>query len=406
MATKQLMNVMQLISSLEVGGSEKLLVDFLAACRDDDQVNFTVVIMNQAVNPVMRERLDRLGLNVYYLNRVESHKSPKYLLELLKIIYRHKIEVVHAHNFGSKLWAVLCKICKPTLRLVFTVHDTMTMPKLNARQIWLHRHVIDCNIAISKKVASLCENRGVVNCSQIYNGIPLAQFLNPQKPSLQARLACESFSQKPMHIIHVGRMDYSVKGQDILIKALRRCKDVGLNVRCSLMGGVYAYNEKAFSELKAMVVTLDLAQEVQFLVNRTDVPQVMADGDLFVLPSRFEGLGLVVLEAMAAGLPVISSNTDGPKELVDEGLNGLLFDVDNVEHLFEKIRFAYENPEQMDQMKETALRYVERFDIHAMKRQYYQLYQSLLPAFKSRIGADQSAVVHPFSGRLTDEASV
>jgi glycosyltransferase involved in cell wall biosynthesis len=401
-----LMNVMHLISSLEVGGSEKLLIDFLAACRDDDQVNYTVVIMNRAVNPTMRERLERLGLNVYYLDRPEGHKHPKYLIELLKIIHRHNVRIVHSHNFGSKLWAVLCKAFCPGLKLVFTVHDTMSMPRLDKRQIIIHRHWIDQHVAISKTVASLCEKRGIHNYRQIYNGIHVQHFMDTNRQSLQARLEQESFEMKPLKIVHVGRMDYPVKGQDILLHAIKRCKDAGLQVQCALMGGVYPYNQKSFDELKALVQELNLNNDVEFLINRTDVAQVISKADVFVLPSRFEGLGLVILEAMAAGLPVIASNTDGPKELIEDGNNGLLFENGNPDHLFERIQLIYQNPAVADRFRGEALQRIAKFDIQAMKNQYYLLYDSLL----SEVSGDTNKAIpntrQPVVGRLTDEASI
>lgn len=402
----RLLNVLQLISSLEVGGSEKLLIDFLAACRDDDQVNFTVVVMNQAINPEMRERLERLGLNVYFMNRPEGHQHPRYLWQLLKIIHRHQVQIIHAHNYGSKMWGSLCKILVPGLKLVFTIHDTMTLPRLNWKHIRVHRHIIDRNIAISAQVASLCNQRGILNHTQIYNGIPLTNFINTQKSGLCSRLSMQGVDVKPLQIVHVGRMDYPVKGQDILIDAISLCVKNGLKVQCSLMGGVYAYSRDSFKALQDQVHQLGLSETVNFLVNRTDVPAVLATGDIFVLPSRYEGLGLAVLEAMAAGLPVIASNTDGPKELVEDGVNGLLFENGNAEHLFHKIRFLYDNPAEADRMREVAFQRVKRFDIHAMKRQYYQLYQSILPAPGNRSLRQPQQITQALAGRLTDEASV
>jgi glycosyltransferase involved in cell wall biosynthesis len=145
------------------------------------------------------------------------------------------------------------------------------------------------------------------------------------------------------------------------------------------MGGVYSYSQSAFLELKALVEELGLACDVEYLTDRTDVPEVLAMSDLFVLPSRFEGLGLVILEAMSSGLPVIASDTDGPSELIQDGVNGFLFKKEDSMHLFEKIQFVYQNPEKIEAICKNASQFVQAFSIQNMKTQYYELYKMLSP---------------------------
>ncbi|WP_373531299.1 glycosyltransferase family 4 protein [Vampirovibrio sp.] len=375
--TKPLIQVLQLISSLEVGGAEKLLLDLLAASRNFQQVQFTVVIMNQAVNPELRQRLQSMNLNVYFLDRPEGHKHIKYLLALLRIVRSHQVDIIHCHNGGSKLWAVLCKLLKPSLKLVFTVHDTIPA-HYSGLQKWVHQTFIDQHIAISKSVAALCQREGLWPYTQIYNGIDLSPFRNAHRLSLVERLQKRSFQDYPLQIVQVGRLYYPKKGQDLLIKAIYECKQAGLNIQAKLMGGVYEYSQESYQALQKMVASLGLDSEIEFLVNRTDVPEVLRQADLFVLPSRYEGLGLVVLEAMAGGVPVIASNIDGPAELIEHDQTGLLFENDEVNSLVTQIRRIYHNPVLADGLSSAAAQFVVGFDIERMRHAYYQLYQSLM----------------------------
>lgn len=374
---KPLIHVMQLISSLEVGGAEKLLLDLLASSREFTQVHFTVVIMNQGVNPQLRQRLQTMGLDVYYLDRPEGHMHFKYLRELLRIVDLHQVELIHCHNTGSKLWAMLCRLLKPSLKVVFTVHDTVPAHYSLLQKI-LHRTFIDHHIAISKSVADLCQRENLIPYTQIYNGIDQLPFRSETRLGLEDRLRQHSFQQRPLQIIQVGRMHHPKKGQDLLIKAIYQCKQAGFNIQAKLMGGVYNYNQPSYQALKQLVSELGLDSDVEFLVNRTDVPEVLKQADVFVLPSRYEGLGLVVLEAMAAGLPVIASNIDGPAELIQHGHNGLLFESDSVASLVQQIGLIYENPVMADQFSNVASQFVLRFDIQQMRQSYFQLYQSLI----------------------------
>lgn len=372
------MKVLQLISSLAVGGSEKLLVSFLASCKNDPRVGFVVVVMNQTVHEDLRDELEKIGIPVYYLNRPAGQLHPRYLWALCRIIRRHGIDLIHAHNTGSKWWGVLCKLVNPGLKLVFTIHDTMTVPRLSALQVWLHQHLIDMNIAISKAVADLCVARDIFNYRQIYNGIELQKFFEQSIQSGSEKSPASNVAKKPMHIVHVGRFDAAVKGQDVLLNALALCKTHGVPVRATLMGSVTDETALGLRELQVLAEMLGLDNEVDFWVNRTDVPQLLAQSDLFVLPSRQEGLGLVVLEAMAAGVPVIVSNIEGPSELVEDGVTGLLFTAADANDLFRKIKRASENPALMAQIRRQASVFVERFDISAMKSAYFELYQDLL----------------------------
>jgi glycosyltransferase involved in cell wall biosynthesis len=404
--TNRTVNVLQLISSLEVGGSEKLLLELLSARQFGDGVQYVVVVMNRSTNPEMRDWMDRLGIPVYYFNRSQGHLHPKYLIDLLDIMQRHQIHIVHAHNYGSKMWAILCKLLTPGTKMVFTIHDAFMMPRLGMLDILCHRHVIDCHIAISKTVASLCEQRNVFNYQQIYNGIPLGQFENPNRISLQGRIRQKPLHKEALQILHVGRMDSKTKGQDILIEAVHHCRKMGLNVEARLMGGVYEYSCTSFMDLQRQVNHYGLQDHIQFLANRTDVSEMLARSDLFVLPSRSEGLGLVVLEAMAAGVPVIASRIDGPSELIADGETGWLFDKGSAADLSEKIRNVCRNPAEADRVSQNALRFVKQFDIEIMKQQYHQLYEYLTLSRENREKMILQGWRQAGSGRLGHEPSV
>lgn len=390
---KQTIQVMQLISSLEVGGAEKLLLDLLDEKQKNASVTFTVVVMNQAVNPELKARLQRLNCRVYFLNRPEGHLHWKYLQALLRIVSEQGIDIIHSHNSGSKWWAILCRLCKPSLRLVFTVHDTAPI-RQNAFLTLLQRLFVDRYIAVSKSVERLCREEGFVPVTRIYNGIDLSRYRNTRRKSMLERVKATPFHSAPLRIVQIGRLYYPKKGQDILIRAIAQCKQKGMSVHATLMGGVYSYSEDSYQTLKRMVADFNLQDEIDFVVNQTHVSSVLNDADLFVLPSRYEGLGLVVLEAMAAGVPVIVSNIDGPAELVCPGQNGLVFQSGDVNSLVLAISHVYEHPENADLMVKNALDFVRKFDIAVMRQQYCDLYQKILLKNTSPIASVLGEVSH------------
>ncbi len=360
--------VMQLISSLQVGGAEKLLLSLLDSNDNTQEVRYVVVVMNSQVNPALKKQLEALNHTVYFLERKEGHWHPRYLFKLLHIIQKHHINILHAHNYGSKSWAMLCKLLEPQIKVIATIHDTPVVSSMNLWALRLHKTLVDMNIAVSEAVERECLQYGLSRCIRIYNGIPISDFA--RKATLLPR--------KPMRIINVARMEYPKKGQDILIDAVKLCLDQGLRIHCRLVGSICHYNKKLFDDLKKKVADNGLQENVEFIVNRTDVSTLLREADVFVLPSRFEGFGLVLLEAMATGLPVIASNIDGPRELVRSGVTGYLFYSGDARDLAEKIQAIYEQPEITLPVISNAWGYVQQFDISRMRTEYQSLYRNLL----------------------------
>lgn len=360
-------NVLHLISSLLSGGSERLLVDLLKN-SNDSEINFVVVVMNDYIDENLKKELLSTGNKVYFLNRKKSDKHPKYLFKLLKIIKANKIDIIHSHNYGSKMWAVLCKIFIPNLKTVFTVHDT-GFTRINKLGIYIHKNIIDRNIAISKAVLNECISMGITNSIQIYNGINISRF------------SYKKTNNDIFTIINVASIyNHIKKGQDILIKALKILKDGGIKFKCNLVGNIYAYeyDKKSKEYLDKLITELKLENEVSFLGNRDDIPKLLTQSDLFILPSRYEGLGLAILEAMASGLPVIASNIDGPAELIKDGENGVLFESENYKELADKIIDLCNNHNKRDLIAQKGLEFVQNFDISKMSRKYSELYKSLM----------------------------
>ena len=105
---------------------------------------------------------------------------------------------------------------------------------------------------------------------------------------------------------------------------------------------------------------------------------MLSQSDLFILPSRIEGLPLSLLEAMSSKLPVIASNISGSAEIVEHGKNGLLFKSENHTDLAEKIMFLYKNREEMKRLAQEAIETAHRFDISVMVKDYWDMYECFI----------------------------
>lgn len=368
------LQVLHLLSSFPVGGIERLLIDLIREkhSNSESDIDFTVVIMNDTVNNEFKNDLLSTGCKVYFLGRKEGHKSPKYIFELMNIIRKHKIDIIHTHNNGSKYWSILCKLFNPGIKLVYTIHDSIILKEqLSAKDLLFHKKFIDMNIAISNSMFKNAFKLGLSKTTKIYNGIDFKKFKTNQK-------AASCNNSNILNIVNVARITYHKKGQDILVKALKLCKDKGVNFHCNIIGVTFSHDKESYDYLCNLIKESNLESEISFLLNRTDVPELLKQADLFLLPSRYEGMPIVVLEAMAAGLPVIASNIPGSNDIIVHNFNGLLFENENYKDLSEKIIYLYENRATMSLVRQNAFEHLKNFDIAIMLKNYENLYKNLL----------------------------
>lgn len=358
--------VLHLISDLEVGGAERMLVNLVQSCTDVPQIAQVVVVMNDCVDRNLALELRSSSVPVYFLGRPESSKNPRYIVDLVKIIRAHRVSVIHSHNSGSKYWSMLCRFATFKLRLVFTIHDTHI--NMGALDVLLHNAMIDVTIAISQAVATEARSIRINRIDQIDNGIPISLFrsISPQPCGPTGK------------IISVARLLPEKKGQDVLILAIKHCVDRGLDVDCTLVGSPVPGDSHTLPALQALVSTLQLTSRVHFLTGRSDVPALLGNANIFVLPSRYEGFGLALVEAMAAGLPVIASNIDGPSSIITDGMDGLLFEPGSDEQLAEKIATLIHSPAVAEKLRTNGRATASKYDISTMRGRYIEIYKRLL----------------------------
>jgi glycosyltransferase involved in cell wall biosynthesis len=351
-----------------------MLLSFMEAAREYSGLALSAVVLNHEFHAGLRQRLETMGWPVSFYERQMGDKHPRHILRLLKQVDTERIQVIHAHDPGSKMAALVCKALRPHLKVVFTVHDTHIIAGLSKPKRLLHRYALNGHVAISESVAQECLDHGLNNVRKLYNGVDLSQF-TPRR--LQPRSAHE-----PVRLVQVARFELYKKGQDILLKALRLCLDQGLPVQLSLVGMVpddLPEPQQQFQQLRQMIRSLGLEAHVDLLVNRTDVPAILQTQDVFVLPSRKEGFGLVIIEAMASGLPVIASRLDGPAELIQHENNGLLFQPEDSSALAEQIkRLVRATSQEFERFAIAGLETARQFSIQQMVAGYANYYRDLL----------------------------
>ncbi|HCP20356.1 MULTISPECIES: glycosyltransferase [Gammaproteobacteria] len=177
----------------------------------------------------------------------------------------------------------------------------------------------------------------------------------------------ETPSDRPL-ILAAGRL-HENKGFDILLQALKKVPDATLWL---------AGSGPEEQPLKQQCHELGLDDRVRFLGWRDDVTTLMKTADLFVCPSRHEGLGSIVMESWAHECPIIATNSQGPGELIDSGQTGIITPIDEPQALADAIRELLQNPEESARLVQNASEhYWKHFSRSVIVDQYLDLYRSI-----------------------------
>jgi glycosyltransferase involved in cell wall biosynthesis len=221
-------------------------------------------------------------------------------------------------------------------------------------------------IAVSQSVKLDVESRSRNKCDIIYNGIRINSI---KKHEAVSRL-------NEFNVISVGRLDHLVKGQDLLIEAANDLVKVKglINVKFFIAG---EGSSRKF--LEELILNLNLSENVFLLgnMNREWIYENLYRYDLFIQPSRLEGFGLTVAEAMAAKVPVLASDIEGPAEILENGKHGILFENNNSEDLALKIKNAIQLIEsgEIVSMIDSAYNHcLNNFNITRTAKEYCEAY--------------------------------
>jgi len=170
----------------------------------------------------------------------------------------------------------------------------------------------------------------------------------------------------------VGRLT-AVKGQEVLIRAASELIRQGEKIFLVLLG-----DGELRQDLEQLTIRLGIAEHVHFPGWRPDVPRIMAVCDIFCLSSRNEGMGKVLVEAMAMGKPIIASDIGGIRDIVRSGENGLLVPVGDVAAWAEAIARLCRDPERRRRMGDAGRQMAPRYSSEEMIKMIDELYGKLL----------------------------
>ena len=303
------------------------------------------------------------------------------LFSLWQLILREKIDVIETFTHDSNMLALpIAWLARVPVRIA-THHGVIEgLPRWRERlHAWMVNHNIAHKlVAVSERTYQIALLEGVQaeRISVIQNGIQPMPFEAEHR--LEVRKDAGIGADDPF-LLSVGRLVH-VKAHEVLVSAMPAVLKEFPNAKVGICGdGVLR------GDLEAQIKSLGLEAAVKLFGAQNNVAKFLSSADVFILPSRSEGLPIALLEAMSAGLPVIATKLEGLGEVVLDGVHGLFAPVDDPEALAEVILKLLRDPDLRARMGVSAKQRVnESYSLDRMGEQYLNLMLTLLHSETSR----------------------
>lgn len=229
----------------------------------------------------------------------------------------------------------------------------------------------DCLFTMNKEDYDACNKYGI-KCKELYNvdgvGVDLSVFCKANDDEKNQLREHYQFDINDFLLIYPAEFT-ARKNQGLLLDAMSLLKKKHENVKLLLLGrGILE------DYYKQMANELHLNNNVFFLGYRNDVHQLLKASDVLFASSKNEGLPINMMEAMASGLPVVATNTRGQNDLIHDGDNGFLYELNHPEEACEKICKLIENKDLYEKMSGRAIESSKKYDIRVVAPQYDKIF--------------------------------
>jgi len=315
------------------------------------------------------------------VRRIQPFYDLKAFFALIKILLYERPHIVHTHTSKA---GILGRGAAFFARVPIIVHTP------HGHVFWGYFGRLKTGIFILlEKISALITDRLVVlteqekndhlhfhiapenKFSEVHSGINLDRFSNTSvdPAAMKKKL---TIPEGNLVVGTTGRLTH-IKGHRYLIEAAGKIVSSKPDTTFVFLG-----DGELLDELKNMASISSIEENIKFLGWRQDVAEVMSTFDVFVLPSLNEGMGRVLVEAMALGKSIVASDIGGIPDLVVDGDNGYLVPVGDVEVLAVRIRTLLDDPRKREKMGNAGRRYADKYSLEEMMKKIDRLYRELL----------------------------
>ena len=360
------MKILIIITHGKIGGATNFVFWLAKGLREKE----IEVKVGFGKGEYLREKLEKEKIsyiNFKWLKRTHNPLSNLFFIfELKKFLEKEKFDICHFNSTNALFGAIGAKISKKRPKTIFTFHGLSILdPNYKSLFKWFYFLIfkfllkfIDIPVFVCKENLKLAKEKKLVKEGfVIYNGIETPKFFEKE----EARKFFEEkikISLKDKFLIgSIGRLDYQ-KNYEFLIKIFPEI----LKVKNGAIGVIVGEGPKR-KKLEKLIEKLNLKEKIFLVGEIKDASRYLKAFNLFVLPSRYEGLSVTLIETLFAQVPVFVSNVGGNEEIVEKEC---VFELNNEKEFLEKIK----NPK-------TPRKNLEIFKIERMVENYFGLLNSL-----------------------------
>ena len=385
--------VMQLVLSLSPGGTERLVIEIVRGLAN--RVDSIVCCLDQPGE--WAAELSAMNVPVLTVQRTPGF-HPSLAMRLARVMKDHAIDVVHCHHYSPYVYGVLASVLRPGVQLVFTEHGKLSDHGPSAKRrlvnpLLSRLRARVCAVSADLKQHMVSEGFPARRIDVLYNGIDPG----PRPRSADRRAAREALGipADAFVIGTAGRLD-CVKNLKIFLDAHAILAAKHPNVLAVIIGDG---PERAVLEDKA--ANLGTSKSVVFAGYRRDVRALMPAFDVYLNTSLYEGVSLTILEAMAAGLPVVATPVGGNPEVVVDQETGLLIP-GRARSLSEAVAGLLHDPRRRRVMGDAARwRVIRHFSIARMVDDYARAYLGTRDTVPALVEENIAVAAPPMKAPMT-----
>ncbi len=318
--------------------------------------------------------LEDQGIPVRHLGR--GPFDPRILGDLVALAREREARVLHVHGYAA---ADFGRLAARRVGAAVVLHEHFADPKMPAYQGWADRllaPLTDRAIAVSGSTRDFLIHERFVPAERvrlIWNGAPLDEFAPVSEERARAARQALGLPLDALVVGTIGRLNLQ-KGHRYLVEAAAGVLGPRPDARFLIAG-----DGDLMEPLRAQAQGLGIADKVVFAGHRQDVPDVLGALDVFAISSLYEGTPLALFEAMAAGKAIVSTAVDGCREVLEDGVTGLLVPPADAEGLAQAILRVLGDDALRSRLSAGAREASRRYDVRTCVDQMQQVYEEVAP---------------------------